>query len=118
MTKKGPAKGQQHLGAPPKIIAVESSKPRVKQDIRSLWSGWQTVICAQAKYRRIPKPSEEVNVSLLDRMFLECLDYNEAINGEELWIKCYEQTGYQIGPRTFVKWVGKLVDRGLIERVE
>jgi len=118
MTKKVGAQGQQPLGAPPEIKAIIASKPLEKRDLRSLWPGWKTVFFGMVRYRLTLMPSKEDGVSLLDRIILECLEYDKALSSEELWIKCYEQTGYQIGPKTFAEGVRKLVDCGLIESVE
>ena len=106
--------GQQRLFAPKKINTGKLIGVRKLNDILP---DQKPDIVGLGSYRRIQKPSKEVKLYPLVRMFFECLEDDEIVDSEEWWNKYYSRYRMEMGPSTFKKLVDELIITGLIEHV-
>ena len=113
--KKQPAIGQLRLGAPAKI---DTGKPLGVRNLQSLSPSWKPDIFGMGEHFRALKPSKDVQQSVHDRMFFECIEKIGPADGEEIWNEYYALTGFEVGPKTFQKWMNKLITTGLVERID
>lgn len=113
--KKKPATGQQRFGAPAKI---DIGKPLGVRNLQSLSPSWKPDIVGLGEHYRILKPSKEVQLSAHDRIFFECIEKIGPADGEQIWNEYFNTMGSEIGPKTFQKWLERLIAAGLVERID
>ena len=111
------AVGQQRLFGAPKDVPIDTGKPLGVRNLANLRPSWKPGIVAQGDHYGRTKLSEEVYVSANDREFLECFEYDEIFDGEEIWNRYFKRMKSEIGPKTFHLWIGRLIDNGLISIV-
>ena len=108
-----------HPDRPPKDPYSDIiGKPLGDRKLIDVRGEWKTDICAPGGHYRILKPSKDVRVSSLDRIFLECIQNAEIPDGEGIWNEYYRALRIEIEPVTFHKWLRKLIKLGLIERID
>lgn len=113
--KKQPAIGQRRFGAPAKI---DTGKLVAVRNLQSLSPSWKPDIFGMGEHFIALKPSKDVQLSTHDRIFFECIERLGPADGEEIWNEYYNTMKAEVGPKTFQKWMKKLISTGLVERID
>lgn len=95
-----------------------AGKPLGVRRLVDLCPGWKPDIFGLGEHYRLLKPSKEVQLSSYMRMFIECIEKIGPADGEEIWNEYYAMTRFEVGPKTFKKWMNKLITAGLVERID
>ena len=112
MKRRRPAGGQQRLFGKKKLDV--KGKPLGVRKLIDVCPGWKRDIVVLGRYQRIPKLSEEVRLSVCNRMFLELFENDEVVDCEELWNRYYAKVRIEMTPSAMKLMLEDLLRVGLI----
>lgn len=106
-------------------VGIEKEKPKIDigkplgvRKLVDVSPGWKPDIFGMGEHYRALKPSGEVQLSSFMRTFFECIERIGPADGEQIWNEYYKVLRLEVGPKTFRKWMNKLVTAGLVERID